>query len=536
MKNSNKFRRFGTMVDCSRNAVMTVESLKKWTDITSSLGYNCLLLYMEDTYEVDDNIYFGHGRGKYTKAELKEIDKYAASNGVEVIPCIQTLAHMSALVDLAVYKDIVDCDDIFLIGDERFYALIDNMFRSLSESLTTRHINIGMDEAHMVGRGKYFDLHGEVDRTKLIVSHLARVAEIAEKYGFTLSMWSDMFFRLATNGNYYDSNITVPNEIKALIPKNVELCYWDYYSFDKNRYNAMMRAHTKIKDGTWFAGGFWTWHGFAPHNQFSIKATKAALPSCEKNGIRDVFFTMWGDDTAECSKFAVLPSMFFAAEYAKGERNMKNIKAKFKEKFGISFDGFMSLDLGAGDTLSNPSKYILYNDLFSGKMDSRIRKTAKEEFAALSRKLSRYSKSEEWGYLFKNLSALCKVASIKADISFRLRPAYAADDKEELKAIIKDTKLLLRRMKEFYSAFEAQWMKENKPHGFDVQDIRLGGMIIRTEHCIKRLEGYVSGKIEKIEELEEATLDCYGLGEEKPYEYTDLNSFKKIYTNNILTW
>ena len=91
-------------------------------------------------------------------------------------------------------------------------------------------------------------------------------------------------------------------------------------------------------------------------------------------------------------------------------------------------------------------------------------------------------------------------------------------------------------MKEFYSAFEAQWMKENKPHGFDVQDIRLGGMIIRTEHCIKRLEGYVSGKIEKIEELEEATLDCYGLGEEKPYEYTDLNSFKKIYTNNILTW
>ena len=47
------FRRFGTMLDCSRNAVMTVEALKRWIDLTADLGYNTLLLYTEDTYEIE---------------------------------------------------------------------------------------------------------------------------------------------------------------------------------------------------------------------------------------------------------------------------------------------------------------------------------------------------------------------------------------------------------------------------------------------------------------------------------------------------
>ena len=534
MENIIKFTRFGAMIDCSRNAVMQPEMVKKWIDITAKLGYNTLLLYMEDTYEIS-NQYFGHGRGRYTAAELKEIDSYAAARGMEVIPCIQTLAHLNAIVDMPIFRGMVDTNDILLIGDENVYDLIEDMFKSLAAALTTRHINIGMDEAHMVGRGKYYDLHGEVDRTKLIVEHLTRVAEIAKKYGFEVTMWSDMFFRLATKGNYYNANITVPDEIKALIPENVKLCYWDYYSTDKNHYNAMLRAHGKIKEGTWFAGGFWTWHGFSPNNVFSIKTTKAALSQCEKHGVENVFFTIWGDDTAECSKFAILPSMFYAAEYARGNRSMKSIKEKFKAEFGISMDAFLALDL-AGKDIENPAKYIFYNDLFNGKMDGYIKETSAKEFAALARKLSRYTKNEEWGYLFNTLAALCRVVSIKSDIRFRLRPAYEHRDMAEIKAIIKDAKLLLRRMKEFYAAFETQWMRENKPQGFDVQDIRVGGMIVRTEHCIKRLEAFAEGKLDRILELEEKQLDYSGGGEYMKGEYGQLNSFKKAFTNNTLTW
>ena len=57
------FNKFGVMVDCSRNAVMTVEQLKKFITVISKMGYNQLHLYMEDTYEVNDEKFFGYLRG-----------------------------------------------------------------------------------------------------------------------------------------------------------------------------------------------------------------------------------------------------------------------------------------------------------------------------------------------------------------------------------------------------------------------------------------------------------------------------------------
>ena len=95
MKNQVQFKRFGTMIDCSRNAVMNVKTLKKWIDLTADLGYNTLCLYMEDTYEGEGEPYFGYLRGRYSKEELKEIDGYAKKRGMELIPCVQSLAKLT---------------------------------------------------------------------------------------------------------------------------------------------------------------------------------------------------------------------------------------------------------------------------------------------------------------------------------------------------------------------------------------------------------------------------------------------------------
>lgn len=67
---------------------MNVPAVKKWIDVTAAMGYNTLMLYTEDTYEVDGQPYFGYMRGRYSKAELRELDDYAAEKGMELIPCI----------------------------------------------------------------------------------------------------------------------------------------------------------------------------------------------------------------------------------------------------------------------------------------------------------------------------------------------------------------------------------------------------------------------------------------------------------------
>ena len=55
---------------------------------------------------------------------------------------------------------------------------------------------------------------------------------------------------------------------------------------------------------------------------------------------------------------------------------------------------------------------------------------------------------------------------------------------------------------------------ENKPHGFDVQDLRLGGLMKRLDSCRERLQELYDGSIEVIEELEEKQLDFFANSEE----------------------
>ena len=51
------------------------------------------------------------------------------------------------------------------------------------------------------------------------------------------------------------------------------------------------------------------------------------------------------------------------------------------------------------------------------------------------------------------------------------------------------------------------WMKENKPFGYEIVDIRLGGLKNRLIYAKNKIFKYIEGEITKIEELEETQLD-----------------------------
>lgn len=511
------FKTFGTMIDCSRNAVMTVDAVKRWIDLTAKLGFDSLHIYMEDTYEVDDNPYFGHLRGRYTKAELKEIDAYAAAHNIQIIPCIQTLAHVNALFHWPVYREIHDADDILLTGDERTYALLDRMFRTLHECLHTRIVNIGMDEADLLGLGKYLSLHGYRDRSGILMEHLRKVSEMAKKYDFELLMWGDMFFRLA-GGEYFTNSCDdpelgeVPESVKKLVPDNVHLVYWDYFSLDRKSYEKNIDAHNAIKADSWFAGGLWTWAGYAPHNAYSISTMREAMKACRAKGVEHVVMTMWGDDGAECSKFALLPALFTVAQMACGIDDEETIHANFEKEFGIPFEGFRTLDLSgtqndSAKAIRNPDKYLLFCDPFMGQFDNRVAPDDAAAYAACAARLEKYESSAEYGYLFRSMRTLCAFLSVKADLGIRTRAAYLSGDKAAAKALCADYDTALARLADFYAAYEQQWMRDNKPHGFDVQDLRIGGQRQRLLHCKDRLLAYAEGRLDRIEELEAPVLD-----------------------------
>ena len=158
--NKTDFKRFGLMMDMSRNSVMNMASLKKLIPAMADMGYNFVMLYTEDTYEIPEEPYFGHFRGRYTQAELKDFVAFCEGYGMEVIPCIQTLAHLNGLMRWPRFQRICDCNDILLAEEEKTYELIDKMFKSVKECFKSDVIHVGLDEAHMLGLGKYLDRHG----------------------------------------------------------------------------------------------------------------------------------------------------------------------------------------------------------------------------------------------------------------------------------------------------------------------------------------------------------------------------------------
>ncbi len=503
----------GVMFDCSRNGVLSVKTVKKYADILKKMGYNTLLLYIEDTYEIKNEPYFGHLRGRYSENELKEMDKYCTDIGIELIPCIQTLAHLEAIFKWeGVYSDINDCDSILLAGDDKTYSLIEAMLSTLSRCFSGKKIHIGMDEAYRVGTGKYQTLHGIQDRFDIINNHLHRVCEIAKKYNLEPMIWSDMFCKLAMNvESQYESADTSKILEKARLPENASLVYWDYYSTDYNRYVDNIRTNRVFGRKVYFAGGAWAWKGIAPDNDFSIRTTDAALSACRDEGIRDVFITVWGDDGNECPKSALLPSLMYAAEKYRGNDDIESIKAKFKDITGCSFDDFMLFDeldrINGEHTAKRMSKNLLYNDVFVGIWDGQCEDKYGSFYGELARKISEVSEKGEFSYLFDCYGRFASVLEVKSALGIRIRKAYLENDKEKLRSIVKDMEELESRISAFHSAYETAWFTENKPHGFEVMDIRLGGLKQRVSSCKKRIEKYISGEISEIPELCEAVLE-----------------------------
>lgn len=79
-----------------------------------------------------------------------------------------------------------------------------------------------------------------------------------------------------------------------------------------------------------------------------------------------------------------------------------------------------------------------------------------------------------------------------------------------LKKIAKDYLRAIDKLNIFHKKFQKLWFIENKPHGFDVQDIGIGGLKQRLQSCYNRLNDFCKGKIDIIEELEENLLEqCF---------------------------
>ncbi|HZF92833.1 beta-N-acetylhexosaminidase [Streptomyces sp.] len=193
----------GAMLDVSRH-FFTVDEVKRYVDQLALYKFNKLHLHLSDdqgwriavdswprlaTHGGSTEVGGGPG-GYYTKADYKEIVRYAASRHLEVVPEIDMPGHTNAA--LASYAGL-NCDGVapplytgtdvgfssLCVGKEVTYDFVDDVIRELAALTPGRYLHIGGDEAHSTTHADY-------------VRFMDRVQPIVAEYGKTVVGWHQL--------------------------------------------------------------------------------------------------------------------------------------------------------------------------------------------------------------------------------------------------------------------------------------------------------------------------------------------------------
>ena len=248
-----------------------------------------------------------------------------------------------------------------------------------------------------------------------------------------------------------------------------------------------------------------------------------------KHGINNVLVALWGDNGHDCSYFAALPVLYAAKQYAEGNFDENAIRQGFDKLFGVRYDDFMLLD-APNVTADNADyskpysscKALLFNDPFLGWKDNTIVNTSLPDYLHIAEKLtSAGERNKQYKYLFDNMAALCNVLALKATLGVDTRRAYRENDHKELLKLRNRYIEAAKTVHNFKRALQKVWFADNKPFGWEIHEIRLGGLASRLEDCAARIQDYLQGKVNDIPELD---IDVLPYGANK----LDCNVYKAL--------
>ncbi|WP_030841727.1 beta-N-acetylhexosaminidase [Streptomyces hygroscopicus] len=193
----------GAMLDVSRH-FFGVDQVKRYIDQLALYKFNTLHLHLSDdqgwriaidswprlaTYGGSTQVGGGPG-GYYTKADYREIVRYAASRELTVVPEIDLPGHTNAA--LASYAEL-NCDGVarplytgtdvgfssLCVPKEVTYDFVDDVIGELAALTPGRYLHIGGDEAHSTSHEDY-------------AAFMDRVQPIVAKYGKTVVGWHQL--------------------------------------------------------------------------------------------------------------------------------------------------------------------------------------------------------------------------------------------------------------------------------------------------------------------------------------------------------
>ena len=514
------FEKLGAMIDVSRGRVLTVPYLKTTFEHMGKMGYNAVMLYTEDTYKLEGVPKWGYMRGGYTKDDIRELKAAADANGLELVPCIETLGHLEKYLRWPDSAGVKCNRSTLIVGEPKTYELVDKMVAFWQETVGGSSIHIGMDEAWGFWDGEYRRRNGSRPKFDIFLEHLQKVCEICNRRGFTdIMIWSDMFYRMGSkNGKYYDIDATPSPELSAKIPKGVRLVYWDYYHDDPAFYAKMIDGHIALNGKPILAGGIQTWQHFLHHRDKTLRTTEAFMAAAREKGCGELWFTMWGDNGAYCIPDTAEEGLFACAELAAGrtaEPTDDNCR-RFRAITGKDYAALVRLGVTSEPLLragfAREGDFIYDDPLYMANLRNVLTKEgegAKAKFAAWREKMV----------------AACGAAGVPAaeaynralltrlDYELAALEAWKTKDRAALENVAALLTKAVEAMRDYCRLYREDWLATSRPFGFELIQRRNAAALERFEEAKRRFDDFMAGRAATIEEFDEA-LQPFGATQE----------------------
>ena len=495
-------------------ACPNIPAFKEYLDMLALMGYNMAMLYTEDRLELPNYPYFGHLKGRYTVEEIKELDDYAFDYGIELIPCIECYGHMAEYLIWDAARPIKDTATVLRAREEKTFEFIEELIKTASSAVRSKRINIGMDEAADMGRGKFMDKNGYVPAIQIFEEYMERLIQITEKYGLTPMMWSDMYIKINSKINsYYDTEVEFPQDVIDKIP-NVQLVFWHYGEAPKCD-DIMLKKHLALGKDVIFAGGLWDWYNIFPDHEYCFETMDFSLNACRNNGVKEMMVTSWNSG----EYIGGLLGLAFSAEKCYNPSvTLEEVRARFEFCTGGNYDAFL-LTGQYNNIFDENHIYEDFNDRYLGNglfwqdpleglFDDRLMKNPMSaHYAACAEKMSVFNDGK-WKFFYDFATNVFEFLAVKTKIAETLWPAYQAKDMDTLKHIANDLfPELLEIFDRAYAGHIEVFEYCCRQLGWAATDIKWSGFHGRLKSSKRLLDKYINGEIKEIEALEAPRLN-----------------------------
>ncbi|CAL2051538.1 unnamed protein product [Caenorhabditis brenneri] len=186
-----------------KGAPPKVAYFKQLLTTISGLGATGVLMEWEDMFPYQGDLSRIINKNAYTEDEVISILEHAQQLGLEVIPLVQTLAHMEWILKNEEYAALREDERypmVACIGDPASFDMIldsVNQLMRVHSKFNTRYIHIGADEAFQVGICEadrlVLPIKYQNDTLRMIFDHLQKVSiNVTEEFpGTKVLMWFD---------------------------------------------------------------------------------------------------------------------------------------------------------------------------------------------------------------------------------------------------------------------------------------------------------------------------------------------------------